>query len=101
MKERILGKLQRWKQVTLSQAMIEVLIKVVVQAIPAYPMNLFKFPAILCKEMDSMIAKFWWGQDTAQKHIHWLSKDTLGLPKVNGKLWFRSFMDFNDALLVK
>lgn len=99
--EGILGKLQCWKQATLSQAGKEVLIKAVVQAIPAYPMNLFKFPVTLCKEIDSMIAKFWWGHDTAWKHIHWLSKDTLGLPKAKGRLGFGNFIDFNDVLLVK
>nr|XP_008351105.2 uncharacterized protein LOC103414509 [Malus domestica] len=45
-KGRIIEKLQGWKQCTLSKAGKEVLIKVVVQAVPAYPMNLFKFPAV-------------------------------------------------------
>ena len=43
-KGRILGKLQGWKQNFLSRAGKEVLIKTVVQAIPSYPMSIYKFP---------------------------------------------------------
>lgn len=65
------------------------------------PINPFKFPTSICKEMDSLIYNFWWGQEKERKNIHWVSKDTLGLPKAMGGLEFRSFMDFNDAFLVK
>lgn len=58
MKGRILGKLQGWKQNTLSRAGREVLIKAVVQAIPSYPMSIFKFSAIVCHELDALIASF-------------------------------------------
>lgn len=46
------------------------MIKVVIQAIPAYPMNAFKFPARLCSEFDSLIVDFWWGQKGGEKRIH-------------------------------
>ncbi|XP_068329845.1 uncharacterized protein [Pyrus communis] len=61
-KERILEKVQGWKQCTLSQAGKEVMIKAVIQAIPAYSMHLFKFPKTLCSDFDAIIAEFWWGK---------------------------------------
>ncbi|CAN6702186.1 unnamed protein product [Malus baccata var. baccata] len=58
-KGRILGKFQGWKQSTLSRAGREVLIKAVVQAIPAYSMSIFKFHVAVCQELDAMVARFW------------------------------------------
>ncbi|XP_068328739.1 uncharacterized mitochondrial protein AtMg00310-like [Pyrus communis] len=79
----------------------EVLIKAVAQAIPEYPMNLFKFPITFCKELDVIIADFWWGQKEGEHRIHWVSKEKLCLSKANGGLGFINFVDFNDALLAK
>ncbi|CAN6568827.1 unnamed protein product [Malus baccata var. baccata] len=100
-KERLLGKLRGWKKTALSQAGREVLIKAVAQAIPAYPMNLFKFPNSLCNELDAMISKFWWGQKGGEQRIHWVSREKLGWAKDMGGLGLRSFEVFNDALLAK
>ena len=61
-KERVWKKLQGWKEKLLSQPGREVLIKVVVQAIPTYNMSCFKLPLGLCSEIESLIRRFWWGQ---------------------------------------
>lgn len=58
-KGRIMGKLQRRKQNTLSNEGKEALIKAIAQAIPAYHMSLFKFPAMVCVELDAMVTRFW------------------------------------------
>lgn len=100
-KGKLLGKIQGWKQSTFSQAGREFLIKAVAQAIPTYLMNIFKFPANVCNDLDSLTFKFWWGHKGKERHIHWISRDTLGLPKAVGGLGLRSFMDFNEALLAK
>ncbi|CAN6571026.1 unnamed protein product [Malus baccata var. baccata] len=100
-KGRLLGKIQGWKRTTLSQAGREILIKAVAQAIPAYPMNLFKFPSTLCNELDALISKFLWGQKKGENRIHWVSKEILGGSKQEGGLGLRCFTDFNDALLAK
>lgn len=75
------------------------MIKAVIQAISAYPMNLFKFLAVVCNELDALILGFWWGQKCGERKIHWEAKETFGLPKSMGGMGFRNFKDFNDALL--
>lgn len=48
----------------------EVLIKVMAQAIPSYVMSCFKLPEDVCKELESLMAKFWWGSKEGEKKIH-------------------------------
>ncbi|KAM2620935.1 hypothetical protein TB2_025761 [Malus domestica] len=69
-KKNGLAYIKGWKRTTLSQAGREIFIKAVAQAIPAYPMNLFKFPSTLCNELDALISKFWWGQKEGENRIH-------------------------------
>lgn len=60
-KEQIENRLKGWKESLLSKAGRGVLVKAVAQTIPTYLMNCFKFPKDLCREINSMISKFWWG----------------------------------------
>lgn len=57
--ERFGKKLARWKEKMLSIGGKEVLIKVVAQTIPMYPISCFLLPNGLCKEIEGMIRKFW------------------------------------------
>ena len=45
----------------LLQAMKEIIIKAMAQAIPTYTMSVFKLPDTLCDELNSMVRTFWWG----------------------------------------
>ena len=57
-KERVWRKLQGWEGKLLFQAGREVLLKVVIQAIPTYTMGCFKIPIGLCNEIEVLIKKF-------------------------------------------
>ncbi|XP_070681706.1 uncharacterized protein [Malus domestica] len=58
-KDRVMAKIQGWKHGFLSQAGREMLIKAVMQAIPAYPMNIFCFLDNICNDIDVVVANFW------------------------------------------
>ena len=60
-REQIWHKMQGWKERLLSQGGREVLIKAVLQAMLTYTMGCFKLSTSLCKDIESLIWKFWWG----------------------------------------
>jgi hypothetical protein len=51
---RVCKKLKGWKEKFLSQAGREVLLKVVVQAIPTYSMSIFRLPKTLCNNLGAI-----------------------------------------------
>lgn len=75
LRERVWSKTQGFGEKFLSGG--EVLIKSVLQSIPTYVMSCFKLHDYLLHEIESLIAKFWWG-DGKKNMIHWL----IGTPYV-------------------
>lgn len=63
--------LAAWRVNLFSARGNEVLIKAVAQAIPTYTMSPFRIPITLLREIESLIAKFWWGGDEGKRKIHW------------------------------
>lgn len=59
--DRVWKKLKRWKERFLYKDEKEVLIKAVEQAIHGYIMSYYKLLEECCKEIENMLAKFWWG----------------------------------------
>ncbi|XP_042944818.1 uncharacterized protein LOC122278700 [Carya illinoinensis] len=100
-KDRVWEKVYNWKNKFLSPAGKEIVLKVVVQAIPNYHMNVFKLPKRLCNEMFALMARFWWGFKKNYKNIQWCSWSKMGRSKNEGGLGFREFDSFNNALLAK
>ncbi|XP_075675073.1 uncharacterized protein LOC142644319 [Castanea sativa] len=100
-KERIWKKLKGSKEKLLNQAGREILIKVVIQAIPTYVMSCFKLPKGLIKEIEILVRKFWWGYRGEQRKIHWVCWEKMCRPKNEGGLGFRDLFIFNDSLLSK
>ena len=82
-------KLQGWEKKLLSQAGREILIKAIVQAIPTYTISYFKLPLGLCNDLESLIQKFWWGQQGDRHKIHWVKWETLIQSKSEGGMSFK------------
>ncbi|XP_062093823.1 uncharacterized protein LOC133799848 [Humulus lupulus] len=101
LKDRIWNKLFSWKSRSFSAAGKEVLIKSVIQSIPAYSMNLFKLPASFIKQMHRLCARFWWGGNVDKQKLHWCAWERLCWHKSDGGMGFRDLSLFNQGLLAK
>lgn len=73
LKGQIWDKMHGWKEKFLSQAGKEVLLKAVIQAIPTYTMSVFQLPKTLCRYINSIMSKFWWGIKENGNKIAWMS----------------------------
>lgn len=76
-KERVLSKVQGWKENILNQAGKEVLIKSVIQAIPTHAMAMLWFPKNFCRDICAKVARFWWSGNGKDRGIHWRRWDLL------------------------
>ncbi|XP_058749287.1 uncharacterized protein LOC131622279 [Vicia villosa] len=99
--ERVWKKLKGWKEKFLSRTGKEILIKAVAQAIPSYIMSCYRLPSGVCDEIESLLAKFWWGAKNGERKLHWLSWDKLASSKGSGGMGFRGISNFNTSLLGK
>ncbi|KAL0456758.1 UNVERIFIED_CONTAM: putative mitochondrial protein [Sesamum latifolium] len=99
-RDRVWTKIKGWNEKFLSQAGKKILIKAVIQAIPTYAMGCFRLPISLLKEIQSMVADFWWSNQGHNK-IHWVSWQRLCDSKLLGGLGFRRLHLFNLAMLAK
>ncbi|MCH94768.1 reverse transcriptase-like protein, partial [Trifolium medium] len=99
--DRVWKKVKGWKENCLSRAGKEILIKAVSQAIPNYIMSCYKLPESCCQEIESMLAKFWWGSKEGKRKIHWMSWERLSKSKKGGGMGFGGISNFNSALLGK
>ncbi|XP_071939003.1 uncharacterized mitochondrial protein AtMg00310-like [Coffea arabica] len=90
-----------WRNTQLSQAEKEVLLKAVTMAMLTYAMSCFKLPVRLCKDVNSLIARFWWGEGKGKTKMHWVSWKKMTTAKKAGGLGFKDLQSFNKALLGK
>lgn len=58
-KSTVWCKLSSWQEKLFSRAGKEILLKAVIQAIPLYTMSCFRLPSSLCRELESLMARFY------------------------------------------
>ncbi|KAA3462160.1 reverse transcriptase [Gossypium australe] len=100
-KERFLKALHNWSLRLFSAGGKEVFLKAILQAIPVYVMQCFKFPITVCRELENLMNKFWWRNSKSNKGINWCKWRDMCTPKVKEGLGFKDLESFNLALLAK
>ena len=64
-------------------------------------MSIFVLLKELCKDLNKLMQRFWWGQGENEKKIHWMNREKMGMTKSQGGMGFRDLIYFNKALLAK
>ena len=72
-REKIAKRVIGWKEKFISKVGREIPIKNVAQVIPTYIMSIFRLPKHLCNDINSILARYWWGQIPDEKKVHWIS----------------------------
>uniref|UniRef100_A0A803QP43 Reverse transcriptase domain-containing protein n=1 Tax=Cannabis sativa TaxID=3483 RepID=A0A803QP43_CANSA len=100
-RDKVEAKLQGWKMGLFSQAGKEILIKAVIQALPCYVMSYFRITKGILHDIESLIARNWWGSTKNKHKLHWGNWRKLFRLKEQGGMGFRDLEDFNQAFLAK
>lgn len=101
LRDRVIQRMTGWGHKHFSEGGREILIKVVLQALPCYAMACFRIPTMICDEIERECANFWWGLKDEGSKIHWSTWNELCKPKHCGGLGFRKLVLFNKSLLAK
>jgi hypothetical protein len=99
--ERIIQRINGWKQKYLSIGGKEILLKSVAQAIPVYAMSVFLISKGVSKRMMDAISSFWWGDDENSNKMHWMAWWKMCYPKREGRMGFKDLHSFSLAMLAK
>jgi hypothetical protein len=101
LRERSWGKVKGLKGQGMSKEGKSVLIKSVLQAVPAYAMSCFQLSKNMCKQLSSISSNFWWGDKDGQRKVHWIGWERMCKSKERGGMGFRDYESFNQAFLAK
>lgn len=93
--------LSSWKSKILSLVGKVTLVMTILNSIPTYPMQIFKFPKQLCTEIYKMNLNFIWQGNENNMKIHLVDWNSICRHKKFGRLRVQKVFTINRALLMK
>ncbi|KAJ4788160.1 RNA-directed DNA polymerase (reverse transcriptase)-related family protein [Rhynchospora pubera] len=97
MKEKLAG----WKSNMLSHAGRLVLIKSVLMTMPVYYMSLEMLPRGVIKDINKLMAKFFWGKTNQTRYLSLIAWKNVCKPVEKGGLGVKHLQSFGEALFMK
>ncbi|CAN1758518.1 Putative ribonuclease H protein At1g65750 [Linum perenne] len=67
--DQVTLRLRSWKRDSLSPAGAYTLLQSVISGLPVYAMSCFELSAEVCKTLNKLMAKFWWGQISDDRRV--------------------------------
>lgn len=95
--ERIAAKCKGWQARLLSQGGKGVLVKNVLQAMPAHIFYAINPPKAVIKQIQRLFAQFFWGKEDGRQKHHWSSWETLARPITEGGVGFVGLNEMIEA----
>ncbi|XP_059071301.1 uncharacterized protein LOC131865388 [Cryptomeria japonica] len=95
------AKMEGWKSKWLSLAGRILMLKIVVSAMPIFPMACFKLPASIIKNMQQKMRKFLWNGNQDQDKVPLMAWDRVCKPKGGGGVGLRDWKIINEAMGAK
>ncbi|KAJ4799769.1 RNA-directed DNA polymerase (reverse transcriptase)-related family protein [Rhynchospora pubera] len=99
--EKIKAKLSGWKSNMLSHAGRLVMIKSVLMTMPVYYMSIEILPKGIIKEINSLMAKFFWEKTAHSRYLSFISWKKLCQPVSSGVLGLKDLQSFGEAIFFK
>ncbi|KAJ1694266.1 hypothetical protein LUZ63_010964 [Rhynchospora breviuscula] len=99
--EKIRSKLAGWKSIMLSYAGRLVLIKAVLMSMPVYAMALEMLPKGIIRDINRLIAKFFWGKVSQDRYMALVGWQRVCKPYEEGGLGVKDLETFGEALFQK
>ncbi|GJY47483.1 RNA-directed DNA polymerase, eukaryota, reverse transcriptase zinc-binding domain protein [Tanacetum coccineum] len=99
--EKMVTRLSRWKQKTISIGGRLTLLKSVLGSIPIFHMSMFKVPKTVLKAMEAIWARFFNRSDISSRKPCWVSWKKAMASKESGGLGVASLFALNRALMLK
>ncbi|KAJ4767870.1 RNA-directed DNA polymerase (reverse transcriptase)-related family protein [Rhynchospora pubera] len=99
--EKMRAKLNGWRAQMLSHVGRMVMIKSVLMSLPVYYMSMECVPKSIVKQMNSLMARFFWGKPAEGRYMAPIAWKTICQPVEEGGLDVRDLNIFCEALFMK